>query len=623
MRNVNTFIGSPVERVEDLRFLRGRGQYVDDLVRPGQWHAAIVRSAVAHGRLRSVDTAAALALPGVHAVLTAQDLGRPIPVIPFRRPNPTIAPYAQPVLAADVVRYVGEPVAVVLADSPEQAEDGAQAVLLDIEHLPALADRHASARAETLLIAGTAGNCAAVFTADAGDTDAAFRNAAYTRREQFRVQRMTAMTMETRGLLAEWDAAAGRLSVSGAAKLPFFNRRAMAAMINLPEAAVDYIEYDVGGGFGARGEFYPEDFLVAFAARKFGRPVKWVEDRREHFMAIAHSRETECDLEIALDRDGTILGLRGDIWVDIGAYVRPNGMTPVRNVAQFTSGPYRIPNLHLKSHGMVTNKTPSGTYRGPGRFEGCFFMERLLDMAAKEFGLDRLDIRRKNLIALSEMPYPLAPVRPNDGFGDTACDSGDYASTFDRCLADAGWADKLALNGKLVDGRYHGLGVACFIEGGASGPRENARIVIEPDGSFAVYVGSSGVGQGVETIMAQIAADALEVPIEQVTVYHGSTTYLAEGYGSYGSRATVMGGSAIIQTANALIEKMRSRRRRAAWRSGRHDCVARGRRDRAGWPPRDAGGACRALRRRQVRQLEGDLHLWHGRGPCGGRSAHR
>jgi carbon-monoxide dehydrogenase large subunit len=558
MRNVNTFIGSPVERVEDLRFLRGRGQYVDDLVRPGQWHAAIVRSSVAHGRLRSVDTAAALALPGVHAVLTAQDLGRPIPTIPFRRPNPTIAPYAQPVLADDVVRYVGEPVAVVLADSPEQAEDGAQAVLLDIEHLPALADRHASVRAATLLIAGTESNCASMFTADAGDTDTAFRNAAYTRREQFRVQRMTAMTMETRGLLAEWDAAAGRLSVSGAAKLPFFNRRAMAAMMNLPEAAVDYIEYDVGGGFGARGEFYPEDFLVAFAARKFGRPVKWVEDRREHFMAIAHSRETECDLEIALDRDGTILGLRGDIWVDIGAYVRPNGMTPVRNVAQFTSGPYRIPNLHLKSHAMVTNKTPSGTYRGPGRFEGCFFMVRLIDMAARDLSVDRLEIRRRNLIALAEMPYPLAPVRPNDGFGDTACDSGDYASAFDRCVADAGWKDKQALNGKLVDGRYHGLGIACFIEGGASGPRENARMVIEPDGAFAVYVGSSGVGQGVETIMSQIAADALEVPIEQVTVYHGSTTYLAEGYGSYGSRATVMGGSAIVQTANALVEKIRN-----------------------------------------------------------------
>jgi aerobic carbon-monoxide dehydrogenase large subunit len=561
MRNVNTFIGSPVERVEDLRFLRGRGQYVDDLVRPGQWHAAIVRSPVAHGRLRSLDTAEALAMPGVHAVITAddiaQDMGRPLPTIPFRRPNPRMTPYMQPVLADDVVRYVGEPVAVVLADSAELAEDAAQAVVLDIEHLSVVADRQASARGETLLVAGTESNRAGLFTANAGDIETAFRKAAYRRREQFRVQRMTAMTMETRGLLAEWDAKANRLTMSGAAKLPFFNRRAMAAMMNLPEEAVDYVEYDVGGGFGARGEFYPEDFLVAFAARKFGRPVKWVEDRREHFMAIGHSRETECDLEIAFDRDGTIVGLRGDIWIDIGAYVRPNGMTPVRNVAQFTTGPYRVPNLALESHAMVTNKTPSGTYRGPGRFEGCFFMERLIDMAAKDLGLDRLEIRRKNLIALSEMPYPMALVRPNDGFPDTACDSGDYASAFDRCIASAGWHEKAKLNGTLVNGRYHGLGIACFIEGGGSGPRETARIVIERDGAFSVYVGSSGVGQGVETIMAQIAADALEVPIERVTVYHGSTTYLPEGYGSYGSRATVMGGSAIVQTANALIDKIR------------------------------------------------------------------
>jgi aerobic carbon-monoxide dehydrogenase large subunit len=558
MRTVNTFIGSPVERVEDLRFLRGRGQYVDDLTRPGTLHAAMVRSAVAHGRLRAIDADAARAMPGVYAIITAQDVGRPVPTIPFRRPNPTIVPYAQPVLADGIVRYVGEPVAVVLADSAECAEDAALAVVLDIEHLPALAHWEASARGEALLIPGTSSNCAAVFTANAGDADAAFRRAAYTRRERFRVQRMTAMTMETRGLLAEWDATTGRLSVSGAAKLPFFNRRAMAVMMNLAETGVDYVEYDVGGGFGARGEFYPEDFLVAFAARSYGRPVKWVEDRREHFMAIAHSRETECDLEIACDRDGTILGLRGDIWIDVGAYVRPNGMTPVRNVAQFTTGPYRVPDLHLKAHAFVTNKTPSGTYRGPGRFEGCFFMERLIDMAAKDLGLDRLEIRRRNLIALSEMPYPLAPVRPNDGFGDTACDSGDYTSPFNRCIADAGWREKTALNGKLVDGRYHGIGIACFIEGGASGPRENARIVIERDGSFAVYVGSSSVGQGVETIMAQIAADALEVPIAAVKVYHGSTTYLPEGYGSYGSRATVMGGSAIVATANGLIEKIKA-----------------------------------------------------------------
>jgi aerobic carbon-monoxide dehydrogenase large subunit len=558
MKRINTFIGSPVERVEDLRYLRGRGQYVDDLVRPGQWHAAIVRSPVAHGRLRAIDTTPARSMPGVHAVVTAQDLGRPIPKIPFRRPSAAVVPYAQPVLADDVVRYVGEPVAMVLADSAELAEDAAQAVGLGIEPLPVVAGRRASMRNDVRLIDGTDSNCATVYVANAGDVEGTFHHAAYTRREQFRVQRMTAMTMETRGLLAEWDATAGRLTVSGAAKLPFFNRRAMAGMMGLPEEAVDYIEYDVGGGFGARGEFYPEDFLVAFAARKFGRPVKWIEDRREHFMAIGHSRETECDLEIALNGDGTILGLRGDIWVDIGAYVRPNGMTPVRNVTQFTTGPYRVAHQYVKTYAMVTNKTPSGTYRGPGRYEGCFFMERLIDMAAKDLGLDRLEIRRRNLISLAEMPYAMALVRPNDGFNDTACDSGDYAMTFDRCVTEAGWKDKIKLNGKLIDGRYHGLGIACFIEGGGSGPSETARITIEQDGSFAVYVGSSGVGQGVETIMAQIAADALEVPFEQVTLYHGSTTYLSEGYGSYGSRATVMGGNAIVRTAEALLDKIRA-----------------------------------------------------------------
>jgi aerobic carbon-monoxide dehydrogenase large subunit len=556
VRNVNTFIGSPVERTEDLRFLRGRGQYLDDLTAPGQWHAAVVRSPVAHGRIRAIDAASALAMPGVHAVLTAADIDKPLPTIPFRRPNPTIAPYAQPVIAEEVVRYVGEPLAVVIAEAAELAEDAAAAVVFDIEHLQPVTDRRASVRADVLLFPGTDTNRAALVTAGKGDVEVAFAAAAYRRRESFRTQRLSAMPMETRGLLAQWDG--GKLKVSGAAKLPFFNRRAMAQMMGLPEAAVDYLEFDVGGGFGARGEFYPEDFLVAYAARKLGRPIKWVEDRREHFMAIAHSRETECEIEMAFAADGTILGLRGDIYVDIGAYVRPNGLTPVRNAAQFTSGPYRIPNIHLNAHALTSNKTPAGTYRGPGRFEGAFFCERMLDLAARDLRLDRLAIRRRNLVAIGEMPYRLASVLPNDGFGETQCDSGDYASPFERCVKEARWAEKAPLEGKLVDGRYHGLGIACFIEGGASGPRENARMAVESDGNVAVYVGSSSVGQGIETVMAQIAADALELPLERIRIYHGSTSYLAEGFGSYGSRATVMGGCAIVLAAEALLAKFRT-----------------------------------------------------------------
>jgi carbon-monoxide dehydrogenase large subunit len=554
----NTYVGSPVERVEDVRFVRGRGQFIGDIVRAGQWHAVVLRSPVAHALITSIDPSRALAMAGVHAVITAADLLRPIPTIPFRRPNPTIAPYAQPVLASDRVRYVGEPIALVLADSAERAEDAVQEISVGFDALPAVVDWRTSDAGETLLFPQTARNVASTFTAASGDADAAFRDAPYVRRERFRVQRHTALPMETRGLLAEWDAASGRLTMSGAAKLPFFNRRVLAGMLGLDETAVDYIELDVGGGFGARGEFYPEDFLVAFAARTFGHPVKWIEDRREHFLAIAHAREMEADIEIACERDGLVLGMRGIIQVDIGAYVRPNGMTPVRNVVQFLAGPYRIPNLHFEGRALVSNKTPAGTYRGPGRFEGCFFCERMFDIAARELDIDPLEMRRRNLLTDQDMPYKLAPVMPNDGFGETACDSGDYRVTFDRCLTEFGWSDKQALAGKLIDGVYHGVGIGCFIEGGGSGPRESAKAELDADGIVSVYVGSSAIGQGVETVMAQIAADALEIPMERVRVLHGSTTYLKEGFGSYGSRGTVMGGSAIVLACREFLAAFRA-----------------------------------------------------------------
>jgi aerobic carbon-monoxide dehydrogenase large subunit len=558
MRSVNTYIGRPIERIEDLRFLRGRGQYIDDLNRPGQWHAAIVRSSTAFGRVVRIDATAALAMSGVRAVITAADISKPVPTIPFRRRNPTVAPFAQPIIADEYVRYVGEPVAMVLADSAELAEDAVQEIVVEIEMLPPCVDWQASTGGTNLLFPGTNTNIASTFTAQCGDAEAAFADAPYVRRERFRVQRHTALPMETRGLLGEWHANEDRLTISGAAKLPFFNRRALAAMMGLPERSVDYIELDVGGGFGARGEFYPEDFLVAFAARKFGHPIKWIEDRREHFTAIGHAREMEAEIEIACRRDGIVLAMRGTVHVDIGAYVRPNGMTPVRNVIQFTAAPYRIPNLDFTAHGVLTNKTPAGTYRGPGRFEGCFFCERMFDIAARELNIDHLEMRRRNLLTERDMPYALVGIAPEDGFADTECDSGDYRVTLDRCLEEFGWEKKKALAGTFRDGRYHGLGIGCFIEGGASGPREGARVEVEADGKVNVYVGSSAIGQGIETIMAQIAADALEIPMDEVRVLHGSTNYLKEGFGSYGSRATVMGGSAIVLAVEQMLQAFRA-----------------------------------------------------------------
>ena len=551
--NTNSYVSSAIERVEDYRFLRGEGQYVGDLQREGMWHAAILRSPRGHGTIRRIDAAAALAMPGVHAVLTGADMEAGIPTIPFRRPNPTIGPFAQPIIASNRVRYFGEPIAVILADSQELAEDALAHVDLEIEPLPAAIDRETCLSNKVLLFDHTGSNVASVFEAKKGDVDRAFEDAYVVVRGQFSTQRQTALPMETRGLLAEWDAAALHLTIYGAAKLPFFNRKTMADMMNLPETSVDYIEVDVGGGFGARGEFYPEDYLVAFAARKFQHPIRWIEDRREHLTAIGHSRETSSDVELAFTQDGTLLGLRGNLYVNIGAYVRPNGMTPVRNAAQFMSGPYRTPAIQLHAHAYVSNKTPAGTYRGPGRYEGCFFMERLMDLAAEKLGMDGNVLRRKNLLTHEEMPYPLAPVLPSDGRAETNCDSGDYRVCFDRCLEEFHWAEKQKLAGKLIDGRYHGIGIACFIEGGASGPSETARMAIEADGSVAVYAGSSSIGQGVETILSQIAADALEISMDRITLYHGSTNLLKEGWGSYGSRATVMGGSAVLDAAKKLL----------------------------------------------------------------------
>jgi carbon-monoxide dehydrogenase large subunit len=386
MIGTNRYIGNPVERIEDPRFLRGCGQFVGDLKRDSMLHAAVLRSPVAHGLVAAIDASAALAIAGVRAVITAKDIG-PVPRIPLRLlPLPGTERFLQPVIAAERVRYVGEPVAVVLGDSPALAEDGVGAIALDIEELPPVPDRQASGRGEILLFEEAGTNAAMVFTGVKGDADAAFRNAEYVRRDRFAVQRYTALPMEPRGVLAEWDAAQGRMTVLGAAKVPFFNRDTLAAMLGLSPAHVDLIENDVGGGFGARGEFYPEDFLIPFAARHVGRPVRWLEDRREHLTAMNHARQADCEVEIACRADGTILGLRGEVFVDLGAYVRTNGLIQPRTLAQCFTGPYRVPNVRITSTALLTNKTPSGTYRAPGRYEGSFFCERLIELVARDLG---------------------------------------------------------------------------------------------------------------------------------------------------------------------------------------------------------------------------------------------
>jgi len=552
---LKTLVGQPVIRTEDVRLLTGRGRYVDDVHVEGMLHAAVFRSSRPHGRIVAIDSSRAIALPGVVRVFTLPDFVAFLKPIRSRIASmPGFENFLQLPLATDKVRYVGEPIAVVVAETPQLAEDAVSLMSVEIEELPVVASWQA-ARAGTTLLHEKAGTNVSTNQVSRGDAEAAFKTAPYVRREQFSVQRHTAVPMETRGLVAVWDEPSQCMTVSGITKVPFFNRTTLAPMLGLPESSIVMKVADAGGGFGVRGEFYPEDFLVPFIARELNRPVKWIEDRREHFIATNHSREMTCDLEIACDRDGTILGLRGEVVVDVGAYARGTGGTSPSRAAQFLPGPYRIPNYACRINAHVSNKTPAGTYRGPGRIEANFFRERLIDMAAADLGIDPIEIRRRNLVTSREMPFDtgrLVTYEPPAQF-----DSGDFAGVLEQALTEIGWHDKQALQGREVDGWYHGVGVACFVESSAGGAKEHARIRLLPDGALDVYVGSTNSGQGHETVFAQVCADTLDLPLDGIRIICASTDELEEGLGTFHSRSAVMAGNAVRETALKFLERLK------------------------------------------------------------------
>ena len=548
-------VGRPLERVEDVRFLQGQGRYIDDIEIDGMLCGVVLRSSKAHARIRSIDTTAALAMRGVKAVLTHRDID-PGKLIPMRAtPLPGYErSFLQPPLATGKVRYVGEPVAFIIADSAYLAEDALEHIDVDYETLPAVTG-WISANGPSVLHDNAGTNVASNYRVTRGDTATIIGAADYVRTERLRCHRHSGVPLETRGLVAQWDDGKQGLCVWGAAKVAFANRRILAQLLGVPERAIDLIEVDIGGGFGVRGEFYPEDFLVPFAARALGRPVKWIEDRREHLMATNHAREVECEVQIACRSDGTILGLSGSIFVDLGAYVRTNGGMAPSNVAAFLAGPYRIANLSCEVNVFTSNKTPIGSYRGPGRFEANFFRERMIDMAARDLGIDPADMRRLNLISSHEMPYDPGDLIPN--VKSSPYDSGDYMETLTAVLHACNWNKLRKLSGRIVDGWHLGVGLSCFVESGGAGPRESARLRLVEDGTIDLFTGCSTLGQGHETSFAQICADELGIAPERIRVFHGSTTDLEEGFGTYGGRAAVMGGSAIVKAAKVFIEKAR------------------------------------------------------------------
>jgi carbon-monoxide dehydrogenase large subunit/6-hydroxypseudooxynicotine dehydrogenase subunit gamma len=546
-------VGARVPRKEDPRLLRGRGRFGDDLSAAGQVWARVVRSPVAHGRVRSVKIDCAAAAEGVVRAVTAADLP-PGLAIPVRLPLQGIdlSGFLQPVLAADVVRYVGEPLAVVVAEDPYAAEDAAELVDVDIDEQPAVLDAAAAAGPGAPRLF-PAGNVAADFTLGYGDVDAAFGRADRVVETVIEIGRHSAVPLEPRALLAVPDPRTGGLAVSGMTKVPVFNRGVLASMLGLDETLIHVPAVDAGGGFGVRGEFYPEDFLVPWLARTLGRPVKWTEDRAEHLVAVNHSRQQSHRLAAAFDAAGRLLALRAVVVHDNGAYCRTHGITVPELTLAMLPGPYRVPAYRGRVRVVLTNKTPCGTYRAPGRFEGTTAREQLLDVAADQLGLDRLELRRRNLLTAGELPHQRAMSTLGT---EMVLDAGDYPGLLAAAEAEAGRLGYQAeLAGGRRPGRRRGLGVAVLLEKSGLGPQETADVTIGAAGAVLVYSGGTSLGQGVETVLAQVAADAVGTTPEAVSVVCGDTDLQPHGMGSWASRTTVVAGNAVHAAAGAVRER--------------------------------------------------------------------
>jgi aerobic carbon-monoxide dehydrogenase large subunit len=532
------WIGQSVTRLEDPPLVTGRGQFAGDINFQHQLTMRIVRSAHAHGRIGMIDVAAARALPGVFAVWTADDIAD-VPPVDFREGSiPALAPYRQPVLAQGYVRYVGDPVAAVFAADAYIAEDAADLVTVEIEELPPLVD----AQAPPVEFAPGHSSEAAVIRQGYGDVDAAFAKAAHIVELDLSIGRHSGVPLETRGAIGRYDAARGILELHGAAKVPHRNQELLARMLKLPPSSIHVHESHVGGGFGVRGELYPEDVLVCIAAKRFNRPVKWIEDRREHLIAANHSRQQVHKIRAAVDQDGVILAIDDRYFHDQGAYVRTHAARVVHMTAGILPGPYRVPAYRAIGHFRLTNKTPAATYRAPGRYETTFVRERLLDAIAHKLDIDRIELRRRNAIGPAEMPYP----RPLEALGEEIqYDSGDYTGLLDKLLAKVGWqALNESVKKRKAAGQFVGIGLAMFVEKSGLGPTDGVRISIDTSGMVDVLTGGASLGQGFETVMAQVAADALGVDYRRCRVTHGQTDRIPFGIGAHASRATVMTASA-------------------------------------------------------------------------------
>ncbi len=561
-----SMIGAAVKRREDPRFITGHGQYTDDIKLPGMVHMAILRSPYAHARIKSIDTSKAKAMAGVRAVYTGKDLEGKVGNMPpvFIIPDANFKTPAYPVIAIDTVRYTGDQVAVVVADSPAIARDALDQIDVDYEPLPVVVNEEEAVKpGAPQLHSDVPDNVLFHWKIAGGNPDAAFQNAEVVIKERFIQQRLIPNAMEPRSAVARWDPGTGELTIWHTTQNPHITRFVFSLLNGIPENKIRVISRDVGGGFGSKIDTYPSDVVAIFATRDLGLPVKWVEDRRENFVGTIHGRAQTQEAELAATRDGKITGVRVKSYANMGAYTStgPAAGVPTWLFGLVVPGAYTIPNAQIEVIGAMTNTTPTSAYRGAGRPEASYLIERMVDRLAGELGMDPVELRRKNLIPADAFPYTSAT--------GLVYDSGNYQAALDKALAMVGYDSfRQEQRQQRQQGKYVGIGFSTYMEccglapsrlmddiGFQAGQWEVGTVRLLATGKAIVLTGTSPHGQGEETTFAQIVSDKLGLPIEDIEVVHGDTGAISMGWGTYGSRGNAVGGSAVYLATEKVLEK--------------------------------------------------------------------
>jgi carbon-monoxide dehydrogenase large subunit len=556
-----SLVGSRIKRREDPRLIMGRGTYVDDIQLPRMTYAAILRSPYAHARIRGIDVSKAKALPGVVAVMTGADLqGKNVPC-GWTLPDIKVAPH--PALAVGKVRYTGDAVAVVVAEERYIARDALDLIEVDFEPLPVVVDAEQAIQSGApQLHDEVPNNTTFVWKVGGGDIDKAFREAEVVVKERILNQRLIPNAIEPRGMVAQYTPGSGDLILWTATQIPHLVRLLLSMVIGIPEHKVRVIAPEVGGGFGSKLYLYPEEVIVATLARLTGRPVKWIEERRENYVATTHGRDQVQYVEVAAKRDGTITGLRVKSIANMGAYLSTFAPgIPTILFGLMLAGNYRIPNIACEVTGVHTNTTLVDAYRGAGRPEATYLVERAVDLTARELGMDPAEIRRRNFVPANAFPHTTAT--------GVTYDSGNYQPTLDKALEIAGYQQLRQEQERLrQEGKYLGIGIVTYVEicgmapsqvlgavGAGAGGWESATVRVHPTGKVTLYSGASSHGQGHETAFAQIVGDGLGIPLEDVEVVHGDTAQVQFGIGTFGSRSAAVGGMAAVMSVNKVEEK--------------------------------------------------------------------